>query len=540
MSIKSDATTSVLIAGAGPVGLALACELGMRGVDCLLVEKRDGAITVPRMSAVSARNMEFCRRWGIADQVRGVWPADHALDCIYLESLRGQELARVRVPSYAQRDKSGFSPEGYCHCPQIFFDPILAARVKRLPNIDMRYNTAVEAFTQEADGVAVTLADAKTGTTQTVRARYLIGCDGPAGMVRAALGIALGGLGAIADSVNIFFRSAEFPKLHDKGWARFYRVIDETGCWGELIPIDGKEMWRLTVFQDPAAAQDPDTRLRKMMGGEFPYAIISAQPWERRDYVAERYREGRVFIAGDAAHQCSPTGGLGMHMGLEEAVNLAWKLAAVFEGWGGEHLLASYEAERRPIALRNVAMATQNFRSITGIPGWDKSASADNTADWRASMPKISPPEHLKVQYAYEQSPICIDDGTPPVEIRMDRYIASTRPGTRAPHAWLADGRSTLDLYGDGIVLVRLGEDAPDASALIEAAKSRRVPLREATMADPAIAALYERKLVLVRPDGHVAWRGDECPADASAVIDRVRGAEANAQTSEKRIGAMA
>jgi hypothetical protein len=358
--------------------------------------------------------------------------------------------------------------------------------------------------------------------------------------VREALDIALGGLGAIANSVNIFFRSAELPALHDKGWARFYRVIDETGCWAELIPIDGRELFRLTVFNDPAAADEPHARLYKMAGGDFPCTILSALPWERRDYVAQSYGSGRVFIAGDAAHQCSPTGGLGMHMGLEEAVNLAWKLQAVLAGWGGAQLLASYEAERRPIALRNVGMATQNFRAITGIPGWRRDAAASGE-DWRANMPRISPPEHVKTQYCYEDSPICVQDGTPPVELRMDHYTASTRPGTRAPHAWLADGRSTLDLYGDGFVLVKLGPHPPDASSLVAAARTRGLPLREIAIADPDITALYERTLVLVRPDGHVAWRSDDCPPDAGAIIDRVRGAAAPpAQTGEKRIGAMA
>jgi 2-polyprenyl-6-methoxyphenol hydroxylase-like FAD-dependent oxidoreductase len=448
----------------------------------------------------------------------------------------------VRVPSYAQRGPEEFSPEGYCHCPQIYFDPILSGRVKNLPGVTLRYGTSVETFVQDCDGVDVTLADTATGARQTVRARYLVGCDGPAGVVREALGIELEGQGAIANSVNIFFRSPELPALHDKGWARFYRVIDESGCWAELIPIDGKELFRLTVFNDPAAADDPDARLRKMAGGDFPYTILSALPWERRDYIAQSYGGGRVLVAGDAAHQCSPTGGLGMHMGLEEAVNLAWKLEAVLAGWGGAGLLPSYEAERRPIALRNVGMATTNFRAITAIPGWDKDRkSSRDTADWRANMPKISPPEHIKTQYCYEDSPVCVQDGTPPVELRMDHYTHSTRPGTRAPHAWLADGRSTLDLYGSGFVLVRLGAQAPDGAALIEAARARRVPIREVSIADPEIAALYERRLVLVRPDGHVAWRGDACPADAAAVIERVRGASPPlTQTGQKRIGAMA
>ena len=514
--------TSVVIAGAGPVGLGLACELGLRGIDCLLVEKRDGAITVPKQSMVSARNMEFCRRWGVAQAVRtAVWPQTHPRDFIYLDNLRGRELMRVKVPAYKQRDLRDFTPEAPCPCPQIYFDPILMARVKTLPAVKVRTHTALESFRQDDAGVTARLADLATGASETVRARYLVGCDGPAGSVREALAIELGGLGVVAISVNIFFRSAALASFHDKGWARFYRLIDERGCWSELIPIDGKELWRLTVFDEPASSQDPDSLLRKMAGAEFPYEILSVTRWERRDFVAQSYGQGRVLIAGDAAHECSPTGGIGMHTGLEEVVNLGWKLAAMVDGWGGPALIASYAAERLPIARRNVELATRSFRAIAAIPGL---AGVDAT-DWRAMPNWLSIPEHLKIQYGYEGSPICIPDGTLPGDPEPPRFTPSTRPGARAPHAWLADGRSTLDLFGDGFTLLRLGEHAPDAGPLAAAASARRVPLREIAIADPAVAALYERKLVLVRPDGHVAWRGDALPADPAAIVERMRGA---------------
>src|SRR5262249_36774209 len=151
---------------------------------------------------------------------------------------------------------------------------------------------------------------------------------------------------------------------------RFYRVVDEAGCWGELIPIDGKELWRLTVFDDPASSEPPDALLCRMAGGSFDYEMLNVARWERRGYGAKNYRHRRVLIAGDAAHECSPTGGIGMHTGLEEVMNLAWKLAAVLEGWGGAALLASYELERRPIAVRNVELATRTFNALTSIPGW--------------------------------------------------------------------------------------------------------------------------------------------------------------------------
>jgi 2-polyprenyl-6-methoxyphenol hydroxylase-like FAD-dependent oxidoreductase len=517
---NADYSTSVVIAGAGPVGLALACELGLRGVACILVEKRDGAIIVPKQSMVSARNMEFCRRWGVAEAVRNaVWPQSRPRDFIYLDNLRGRELMRVKVS--AQRDQHDFTPEAPCPCPQIYFDPILLARVRTFPNVTVRYNAALKSFSQDDAGVNAQIVDLATGGSKTLRASYLIGCDGPAGRVREAFGIALDGLGVVAISVNIFFRSVELALLHDKGWARFYRLIDESGCWSELIPIDGGELWRLTVFDEPASSKDPDDLLRKMAGGEFPCEIISVSRWERRDYVAQSYGRGRVLIAGDAAHECSPTGGIGMHTGLEEVVNLGWKLAAMIEGWGGPGLIPSYETERRPIAHRNVEFATRSFRAIARIPGWPAAAGTE----WKPNPSWLSVPEHLKFQYCYEGSPICIPDGTPVPDPEPPRFVPTARPGARAPHAWLADGRSTLDLFGEGFTLLRLGTRPPEVAALIAAADQRHVSLREIAVSDPAIAALYERSLVLVRPDGHVAWRGDACPADPLALIDRVRGA---------------
>jgi 2-polyprenyl-6-methoxyphenol hydroxylase-like FAD-dependent oxidoreductase len=509
---------SVVIAGAGPVGLALACELGMRGVDCLLIEKRDGSITVPRQSMVSARNMEFCRRWGVAEAVRtAVWPESRPRDFIYVDNLRGQELMRVKVS--AQRDHYDFTPEAPCPCPQIYFDPILLARVRTFSHVTVRYNAALEGFSQDGDGVTTRITDLATGSIDTIRTGYLIGCDGPAGMVRDALGIGLDGLGVVAMSVNIYFRSVALASVHDKGWARFYRIIDESGCWSELIPIDGRELWRLTVFDDPASSVDPEELLRRMAGGDFPHETLNVSRWERRDFVAQSYGSGRVLIAGDAAHECSPTGGIGMHTGLEEVVNLGWKLAAMIEGWGGPALIPSYQSERRPVARRNVEFATRSFRAIARLPGWPVPGG------WHPNTSWLSVPEHLKFQYIYEDSPICVPDGTPAPDPEPPRFVPTTRPGARAPHAWLEDGRSMLDLFGTGFTLLQLGKPTPDAARLADAARARGVPLREVAISDSTIAGLYEQRLVLVRPDGHVAWRGDACPADPFAIIDRARGA---------------
>jgi hypothetical protein len=320
----------------------------------------------------------------------------------------------------------------------------------------------------------------------------------------------------VANSVNIFFRSAELPSLHDKGWARIYRLIDASGCWGELIPIDGKALWRLTVFDDRAALADPSAALARMAGGAFPHELLSVLPWQRRDHVADRYGAGRVLIAGDAAHECSPTAGLGMHTGIEEAVNLAWKLAAMVDGWGGAGLLASYESERRPVALRNVALSTATFNGLRGIPGFGE-ASALAPDAWRDVLAATSPSEQVKMDYGYDASPVCVADAEPGLP-------AGARPGARAPHGWLGDGRSTLDLFGDGFVLLCFSNACERATPLLGAAEDRGVPLRAVVIDDPAVASLYGAALVLVRPDAHVAWRGDDA-VSPDAILDRVRGA---------------
>lgn len=349
--------TDVIIAGAGPVGLALACELGLRGVSCTVIEKRDGKLHVPKMSLVSAGSMEFCRRWGIAKQVRNaVWSEHHALDFVYMETLAGQELARIKIPSYAQ-GRPAWTPEGMCQCPQIFFDPILAARVGQLASVRVLYDTEMTGFADRGGHVDVDVRGLD-GALQTLRARYLVGCDGASSLVREALGIALVGAGAIANSVNIFFRAPQLERLHDKGWARIYRPIDAGGCWSELIPIDGRELWRLTVFDDPRYASDPAAALRRMAGFDVPCEIISTLLWERRDAVAESYGRGRVLLAGDSAHVNNSIGGMGLNGGLQDGASVAEKLIEVLLNGASERQLDLYSLQRRTVTNEFVQAQT--------------------------------------------------------------------------------------------------------------------------------------------------------------------------------------
>ncbi len=539
MSPTKESNLPVLIVGGGPVGLALTVELGVGGIKCMLVEQGDGSVLVPKMSQLTTRTMEFCRRWGITEQVKKAgWPENHPGDFVYLTTMVGHELFRRKTPSYAEQGELSYTPEEPRQCPQIFFDPILLQHAAALPTVTLRHHIQFNSFTTDSDGVHAQLTDLESGRVETVVSSYLVGCDGFESPVRKALGIDFSGSGVLSFSVSIFFRSRALPSLHDKGWARFYRPVDFTGHWGDLIAIEGRELWRLTVLDlDPDTDMDTfdvDGCLRRAVGIAFPYEIISVLPWKRRDLIAEGYGQGRVFIVGDSAHQCSPTGGIGMNTGLGDAVDIGWKLAAVLDGWGGKGLLDSYEAERRPVAVSHVTRSTELYRQLMAFSGG--AAIADNTlegehtrrqfvTEYLQSEGKIETVnENVKLGYCYEDSPIISPDGTKAPTAQSGAFIPSARPGTRAPHAWIGRGRSTLDLFGNGFVLLRFGKDPVTAVDLVDAATASGVPFQVVDINDPTIADLYERKLVLVRPDGHVAWRDETPPNNPMALMDLVRG----------------
>ena len=482
------------------------------------------------------------RRWGIAEKrtKRNGWPQTRPNDFEYCTNMIGPSLTRVRIPPYVNKHPP-HTPEPDCGCAQIFYDPILLERVRGLPSVTLRHMTSLDAFEQDASGVRATVTDRNTGKSEIIEAEYLVGCDGADGAVATQMQLDYVGVGVVADSTNIYFRSKELMEIHDKGWARFFRFTDTGGTWGEIIGIDGNETWRLSVLKS-IEGYDTADYMRRLAGRDFAYEVISVMHWERRERVATRYRDGkRVFIAGDAAHQNSPTGGLGLHTGLQDALDIGWKLTAMLQGWGGERLLESYEIERQPVALNNVRACTGEFELLSSLPCGpeiDKETPEGDALRKRwaevfyatnhANMPMFT--ENLRLGFCYDPSPIVVSDGSPAIPVETKQFVPSARPGTRAPHAVLppdskGGSRSTLDLFGKGFVLLRLGAVPPSGDGIAAAAEMRRVPLAIVDLADEKIAALYERRLVLVRPDGHVAWRTDEAPADALALIDKVRGA---------------
>ena len=532
-------TTPVLIVGGGPVGLALAAELGWRGIDCMLIEQTDGVIATPKMNEVNLRSMEFCRRWGIADTVRDCpFPWDYSMDVAFMTRL-GVELGRQKRPSKRDQKPGPLSPETFQICSQLWFDPILRRHVETLPLVTLAYRHRLEEFSQNADGVTAHITNLTTGARDIVRAGYLVACDGANSAIRASCDIDVGGDKILGRPVHLYFKSPDFAEQVGFERAVFILLIDEAGAWANVRAIDPAQgLWRLMIIDTPEDFDreniDMDAQMRRATGRddiEVEWAGVSV--WTRRGVVASRYRDKRVFLAGDAAHQVSPTGALGMNTGLGDAVDLGWKLAANIEGWGGDGLLDSYEVERRAVGARNVAMTTGFHQDHSGFQA--PPAINDTTPEAEAARKALGEKavhiigamfrtDGLQLGYVYEGSPVCIPDGSAAPEDASDIYVQTARPGARAPHAWLADGRSMLDLFGRAFVLLRLGDDAPDGSALAGAAASRGIPFRIEHIIDREIAALYEARLVLVRPDGHVAWRGDVMPDDCGQVMDRVTG----------------
>jgi 2-polyprenyl-6-methoxyphenol hydroxylase-like FAD-dependent oxidoreductase len=547
--------TPVLIVGAGPVGLALAGDLGWRGVPCRLIEQTDGRIEQPKMDLVGVRTMEFCRRWGIADWVRDApYPGDYPQDCVWVTDLNGYELGRERFPGRAFEACPPQSPQKRERVPQDMFDPILQRFALSFDCVELQHQTALISFEEGPEHVRATVRDVRTGATRTVTADYLIGTDGGASTVREGAGITMSGKPALTYATNVLFRCADFPSLHRMGKAYRFIFIGLEGTWLTIVAVNGGDRFRMSIVGTPDKVNhnEADIRaaLRRAMGKDFDYEILSVMRWVRRELVADRYGGGRVFIAGDSAHLMSPTGALGMNTGIQDAVDLGWKLEAVVRGWGGAELLRSYESERRPVALRNVAASTENLGRMLStrdrkpppevfadVPQAD--AIRREYGDWfTQTMRHEWFMNGFHLGYRYDDSPIVWPDGTPAPPLERSTYTQTARPGARAPHVFLPDGRSTLDLFGRGFTLLRLGPEAPSGEGMLRAAAEAGVPVRVVPLDFPEVREAYGRALVLVRPDGHVAWRADAEPLEAGAIIDTVRGAKPIARQGRSRLEA--
>ena len=528
----------VVIVGGGPVGLALANELGWRGIDYLLVEQGTGAVTFPAGENIFSRTMEHLRRWGIADGVRytDAFPVEAPRTLGFATTFQGSMLAVFQGTSNADGPRSDpHSPEGPLFCPKRAFDPALLAGARRHAVGTIAYGVGLAGFSQTDDEATVELVQ-ESGARTTVRCDFLVGCDGARSLVRKGLGVRYVGQFGEGANFAVFFRAPDLLARLRARFGQFFAQIHtiNTPRRPYLTSVDGAADWRLSMYVEPGETPDPSAVIKEAIAADLAFEVLGAQPWSGHRVVAARYAVGRVFLAGDAAHLRWPKGGFGANTGYGDAVDLGWKIAAVLEGWGGDALLASYESERRPIAVRNTNEAANNRvldAMIEPDPALEAADEAGRLARERMTHRLFAlrlrefNTTGVQLGYRYRASPICVDDASlePPDDAML--YRPSTYPGSRAPHAWITPGRSTLDLFGRGFVL--LAFSGAQSGSLPEAARRRGVPFSTVALDDPAIAALYERQLVLVRPDGHVAWRGDEPPDDADAIIARVVGAGA-------------
>ena len=529
----------VLIAGAGPVGLAAAIELGRRGVSCLVVERNDRVGHAPRAKTTNVRTREHLRRWGIADRLREAspMPPDYPSNVVFATRMTGPQLARFENALNGSPARNDLYSESAQWVPQYVLEEVLREHAASLPGVTIRFSTELSSFEQDGGGVTSQLTDLATGQVRRVRSAYLIGADGARSLVRDAIGATMTGNRAYARNYNIIFRAPDLADRHAHGQAIMYWMVNED-MPAVLGPMDDAGLWFFMVTKlandvDPASV-DPVALIRAGTGlGDLDVEIMGKDPWVAHKLVADRYEKGRVFLAGDACHLHPPFGGFGMNMGIGDAVDLGWKLAAVLQGWGGPELLASYEAERRQVHERTIAEAVINYGVLGNQlvrPGLEDPGPLGEAT--RREVGEIIEATKLRefrtlgivLGSRYADSPIVVPDGSEPPAEHFMLYMPSAHPGCLAPHLWLADDSSLYDHFGGGFTLLVTVGEAKEAEAFAAEAQALRIPLKLLAPGDRRLPGRYAARFALIRPDQHVAWRGDALPADAAGLLAHVTG----------------
>jgi 2-polyprenyl-6-methoxyphenol hydroxylase-like FAD-dependent oxidoreductase len=547
------ANTAVIIAGGGPCGLMMANELGRRGISAVLVDEKSSTAFNPQANATQARTMEHFRRLGFADEIRALgMPHDYPTDIAYFTRFAGYEIARFALPSAAQARQQVASLTGSWSAAELphrvsqkFVETVLRRHATALPGISVHYGWRMVSHSQDADGVTAELEDVATGTRQSLRGLYLFAADGARSPVRAALGYELEGeAGTVRDFMGgrmhaIYVSAPDFYQVtgHQPAWMNVTFNRDRRAF---MAAVDGRSEFafhtQLRDHEDPDRITDADAlgMFAAAVGKPIDATLLARGTWiAGRALVANHYRRDRVLLGGDAVHLFTPAGGLGYNTAVGDAVNLGWKLAAVLKGQAPAALLDSYEAERRPIGLRNTGHARRLADSLGYRPAppeleEDSPAGAAARAEAGAYF-NI----HARAEFnipgitfgdRYDGSPIIVGDGSAPPPDSANIYQPSACPGGRPPHAWLSDESSLYDRFGFEWTLLRLGDHPPDTTPFARAAERAGIELAIIDVARDDVRDLYERDLVLIRPDQVVAWRGNDSGA-ARAVLDQVRGA---------------
>jgi 2-polyprenyl-6-methoxyphenol hydroxylase-like FAD-dependent oxidoreductase len=533
-----DQSVQVLIVGGGPVGLALAIELGHRGVNALLVERNERVGYAPRAKTTNVRTREHLRRWGIAQDLAAASPLGihYPSNIVFCTRLAGHFLTRIDNAAYNHPGRFPLYAEHAQWIPQYTLEEVLRRHASTLPGVRLQFSTELVGFEQDAEGVTAIIRDRKQATEQAVRCQYLVGADGSRSRVRDGIGARMEGVANIARHYNVVFRAPGLDRAHTFGPAIMYWQVNPD-VPSLLGPMDRDNRWFFMPVQIPEGKRFSDAEMAALIGRatglQFPLEILSSDEWIASRLVADRYRAGRVFLAGDACHLHPPFGGHGMNMGVGDAVDLGWKLAATIQGWGGAGLLESYQTERRPVHQWVIEEAVANHALLSdrlGAPGMEESGAQGEALRQdlgrRIQSAKIREFCTLGVSlgYRYEDSPIVVGDGSRAPARDFVNYVPSAHPGCRAPHAWLHDGSSLYDHLGPGFSLLVTDAADPDDAAPLEAeARRLGIPLAVVRPDLPVLADLYQARYALIRPDQHVAWRADRIdrPGD---LLSRVTG----------------
>jgi 2-polyprenyl-6-methoxyphenol hydroxylase-like FAD-dependent oxidoreductase len=530
--------TDVLVAGAGPVGLTLAIDLGRRGVRCTLIERNPTTAPYPKMDRSNARTMEMYRRIGIVDRVRALgYPPDNSMNVYLCSRLSDPPIAVLEYPSVGERRKQiAESEDGrwllepYQLVSQNKLEPLLKEVAEGTPNVTVRYGCELMDLAQDADGVTVS-ARTVDGSDETLRASYLVGCDGGSSRVRKKLGIKLDGRGRIRNLVQIIFKSDELYRRIRTGHGRHYNFVDAQAS--TIIAQGCRTEFTLHSSLPP----DTDFRpiIADLIGFPCPFEILQVIPWRHNLLIADHYRDRRVFLAGDAIHLVIPSGGLGMNTGVGDAFDLAWKLAGTIHGWGGPGLLDGYENERRPVGVRNVEAAGW---AAAGVPIWRAKLKPDTINDdtpegaaHRQEIAALFDVGHRRMHgmvgveagYSYAGSPLIADEPGNVAEWETSRYVPKAVPGARIPHMWLRDGSALQDRLGDNYTLLDLKGDC-DAGALVDAFRRRGAPIEVLHLDEKRVREVYGASVFLLRPDLHIVWRGDGPPDDPAGLAALATG----------------
>jgi len=524
-----DNSPEVLIAGAGPVGLTLAVSLGQRGIHCLLAERMPVPGILPKMDLTNARSMEIFGRLGLAEKIRDVgWPLDARFNVFAGRSLAEDAYAVLSYPSILEaRERSAVCTDGsqprepYERISQYNLEALLADEARALPTVDVCFGSEIVGLRQDSESVQATVRNGD-GKERTVSAKYLVGCDGGSSFVRKALGIGYTGQPQAARYMLVFFRCPGLLKKAGLEAFRHYYIAGERG--GLLIPQDDLQRWAFHFPLAPdtdASGLDPVAEVSDRLGLDLDIDVLYAAPWHAHLLVADRYGEGRVFLAGDAAHQYIPTGGFGLNTGIGDADNLAWKLAAVLRGWGGPVMLESYNDERQPVGARNRRASEYAAMGLaTWIGYWDPGVDED-TPEGRAKRRRFvsaintyqrrsHEQQGTEFGYRYTVSPVIFHESGPQPDPDSPVYQPSAAPGARLPHLWLERGVSVHDRLGSGLTLLALDADPGQIAAFEIAARRRDIPLEVLSIDSRAdLKSVYGAPMLLVRPDLHIAWRGE-------------------------------